>query len=147
MNFEDYYLWYRALHIISVISWMAALFYLPRLFVYHTRAEIGSEMDLTFRVMERKLLKIIMNPAMIATYAFGIMNAHIYGWQALGVWFHIKMLAVLMLTLFHAIEARWVRHFAQGKNTHSEKFYRLVNEIPVIFMIIAVIMVVIKPFE
>ncbi len=147
MNFEEYYLWYKAIHIIAVISWMAALFYMPRLFVYHTRAPLGSEMDQTFQIMEKKLLRIIMNPAMIATYIFGLLNAYIYGFAALGMWFHIKMAAVLGLTAFHGLQARWMKQFAAGKNTHSERFFRLVNEIPVVFMIIAVIMVTVKPFE
>lgn len=147
MNFAEYYLWYKSIHIIAVISWMAAIFYMPRLFVYHTRAEIGSQMDKTFQIMERKLLKIIMNPAMIVTYVFGLFNAYIYGFAALGMWFHIKMIAVLGLTVFHGLQARWVKQFAVGKNTHSEKFFRLVNEIPVVLMIIAVIMVTVKPFD
>jgi putative membrane protein len=147
MNFEEYYLWYKSIHIIAVISWMAALFYMPRLFVYHTRAEKGSEMDKTFQIMEKRLLRIIMNPAMIVTYIFGILNAYIYGFEALGVWFHIKMTAVLALTIFHALEVRWMKNFAAGNNKHSEKFFRIVNEIPVLLMIIAVIMVTVKPFE
>ncbi len=147
MNFQDYYSWYKAAHIVAVISWMAAMFYMPRLFVYHTRAEKGSVMDDTFKTMERRLLKIIMNPALIATYFFGLLNAYIYGLSALGMWFHIKMVAVLILTLYHAFMANRVRAFANGKNEYSENFYRLINEIPVLFMIIAVIMVVVKPFE
>lgn len=144
---ENYYVWYKAIHIISVISWMAAMFYLPRLFVYHTRAAVGSEMDQTFKVMEKKLLRLIMTPAMIATYIFGFLLAYIYGFVALGAWFHIKMLAVLALTAMHGMQAKWVKDFARGANKHSEKFYRVVNEVPVIFMIIAVVMVVVKPFE
>ena len=147
INYEEYYMWYKAIHVIAVISWMAGLFYLPRLCAYHTRAEIGSEMDMTFRTMERRLLKVIMNPAMIVTFIFGLLNAHIYGWSALGVWFHIKMTAVLGLAAFHGMEARWVKAFARGTNTKSEKFFRLVNEVPVIFMVVAVIMVIVKPFD
>lgn len=147
MNFEEYYFWYKSIHIIAVISWMAALFYMPRLFVYHTRAEIGSEMDKTFQIMEKKLLRIIMNPAMIVTYIFGLLNAYIYGFAALGMWFHIKMGAVLGLTIFHGLQARWMKKFATGNNTHSERFFRMINEIPVVLMIIAVIMVTVKPFE
>lgn len=146
-DFESYYLWYKSIHIISVISWMAAMFYLPRLFVYHTRAVIGSEMDDTFKTMERKLLKLIMNPAMISTYIFGLLTAHIYGWAALGIWFHIKMTAILGLTVIHAYLARQVRAFANGTNKKSEKYYRILNEVPVVFMVIAVVMVTIKPFE
>ncbi|MCF8494067.1 MAG: protoporphyrinogen oxidase HemJ [Rickettsiaceae bacterium] len=144
---EDYFMWYKAIHVISVISWMAAMFYMPRLFVYHTRAKIGSEMDKTFQQMEHKLLKIIMTPSMISTYFFGILIAYIYGFVALGVWFHIKMTAVLGLTIFHGLLAKWRKDFINGNNNHSEKFYRLMNEIPPILMIIAVIMVIVKPFE
>lgn len=144
---EDYFLWYKAIHVIAVICWMAAMFYMPRLFVYHCKTTIGSEMDKSFKVMERKLLRFIMTPSMIATYIFGLLVAYIYGFEALGIWFHIKMVAVLVLTIFHGLQAKWVRDFANGNNKHSEKFYRIINEIPVIFMIIAVIMVVVKPFE
>ena len=143
----NFYDWFKALHIISVISWMAALFYMPRLFMYHTRAKIGSEMDNIFQTMEYRLLKIIMNPAMISTYIFGLINAYIYGIGALGKWFHIKMLAVIILTIIHGLFARWRKDFALGKNLHSERFYRIFNEVPVIAMIAAVIMVVVKPFE
>ncbi|NRB10862.1 MAG: protoporphyrinogen oxidase HemJ [Rickettsiaceae bacterium] len=143
----QYYDWYKALHIIAVISWMAAIFYMPRLMVYHCRCEVGSEMDKTFQEMERKLLKIIMNPAIIVTYIFGLLNAHIYGWTAMGGWFHIKMTAVAGMTVMHMMLARWIRDFATGQNKHSEKFYRIINEVPVILMIIAVIMVVVKPFD
>ena len=140
-------MWYKAIHVISVISWMAALFYMPRLFVYHTRAEIGSDMDKTFQLMEHKLLKIIMTPSMILTYFFGILIAYIYGFVALGAWFHIKMAAVIGLTIFHGLLAKWRKDFINGNNNHSEKFYRLMNEIPPILMIVAVIMVIVKPFE
>ncbi len=119
---EDYFIWYKAIHVISVISWMAAMFYLPRIFVYHTKTEIGSEMDKTFQIMERRLLKIIMTPAMLSTYIFGLLTAYIYGFVALGVWFHIKMLAVLGLTIMHGICAKWVKDFSKGENKHSSKF-------------------------
>lgn len=144
---QDYFMWYKAIHVISVISWMAAMFYMPRLFVYHTKADIGSEMDKTFQVMEYKLQKIIMTPAMITTYIFGIIIAYIYGFVALGVWFHIKMFAVLVLTAIHGMLSKWRKDFAVGQNKHSAKFYRIINEIPVIFMVIAVVMVIVKPFE
>jgi putative membrane protein len=147
MHIQDYFMWYKAIHVIAVISWMAAMFYMPRLFVYHTKAEVGSEMDKTFQVMEYKLLKIIMTPSMLLTYFFGILIAYIYGFAALGVWFHIKMTAVLGLTVFHGILAKWRKDFVNGKNKHSEKFYRMVNEIPPILMIVAVVMVIVKPFE
>jgi putative membrane protein len=144
---EDYFIWYKTIHVISVISWMAAIFYLPRLFVYHSKVELGSEMDKTFQIMERKLLKIIMTPAMLLTYIFGSLTAYVYGVVALGAWLHIKMLAVLGLTIMHGFCAKWVKDFAKGKNNHSEKFYRTANEVPTILMIVAVTMVIVKPFE
>ena len=144
---EDYFIWYKTIHVISVISWMAAIFYLPRLFVYHSKVELGSEMDKTFQIMERRLLKIIMTPAMLLTYIFGLLTSYVYGVVALGVWFHIKMLAVLGLTIMHGFCAKWVKDFAKGENNHSEKFYRMANEVPTILMILAVTMVIVKPFE
>lgn len=144
---SDYYEWFKAFHIIAVISWMAGVFYLPRLYVYHTRAKVGSEMDKTFQIMEYRLLKFIMNPAMIATYLFGFIVAYIYGFKALGAWFHVKFVTVLVITIMHGLMARWRKDFAMGKNIHSEHFYRVANEVPTIAMMIAVIMVVVKPFE
>lgn len=144
---SQYYDWLKALHIIAVISWMAGMFYLPRLFVYHTKVSVGSEADLLFQTMEGRLLRIIINPAMIATFVFGFIVAKIYGFAALGIWFHIKMLAVLLLTILHAMLARYRKDFAKGQNKHSERFFRILNEVPVVLMIIAVIMVVVKPFE
>ena len=144
---EDYFIWYKTIHVISVIAWMAAIFYLPRLFVYHSKVELGSEMDKTFQIMERKLLKIIMTPAMLLTYIFGLLTAYVYGFVALGAWLHIKMLAVLGLTIMHGFCAKWVKDFAKGENNHSEKFYRMANEVPTILMIVAVTMVIAKPFE
>ena len=123
------------------------MLYMPRLFVYHSKPGISAETDETFKLMEKKLLKVIMTPAMIATYVFGFLVAYIYGFAALGAWFHIKMFAVLVLTAIHGMQARWVRDFANGRNKHSAKFYRIINEVPAIFMILAVIMVVVKPFE
>lgn len=144
---DNYYEWFKAIHIIAVISWMAGLLYMPRLFVYHSKAEIGSEMDKTFQIMERKLLRFIMNPAMILAIIFGLINAKIYGFVALGIWFHIKMTAVLGLVLFHGFLSRQRKIFILGKNTYSEKFYRIINEIPTLCMIVAVVMVVVKPLE
>ena len=144
---EDYFLWYKSIHIISVISWMAAMLYMPRLFMYHTRAKRDSEMDKTFQIMELRLLRIIMNPALLLTYFFGLLTAYIYGFEALGMWFHLKMLAVLMLTVFHGLLAKWRKDFSQGKNIRSEKFYKIINEVPTILMVFAVILVVVKPFE
>ncbi len=144
---EDYVLWYKSIHVISVISWMAAMLYMPRLFMYHTKAKTDSEMDKTFQIMERRLLRFIMNPAMIATYIFGLLTTYIYGFLSLGMWFHLKMCAVLFLTVFHMFLARLRKDFEKGKNTHSENFYKVINEIPTVLMIISVVLVIVKPFE
>lgn len=143
----SYYLWFKSIHLISAICWMAGLLYLPRIYAYHSKVKVNSEMDKTFQTMELKLLRIIMNPAMISTFIFGLINAYIYGFVALGAWFHAKMLAVLVLVIFHGLLTRWRKDFANGKNVHSEKFYRIVNEIPAVCMVVAVIMVIVKPFD
>lgn len=143
----NYYEWFKALHIIFVISWMAGMLYMPRLFLYHSKAKVGSEMDQTFQLMEKRLLRIIINPAMILAIIFGLINANIYGFQALGTWFHIKMTSVIGLVIFHAFLSKQRKIFENGKNQYSENFYRIINEIPTILMVIAVIMVVVKPFE
>ncbi len=144
---EEYFLWYKVAHIIAVISWMAGLLYLPRLFVYHTNVARGSEADMLFQTMEMRLLRWIMNPAMIATYVFGILISYIYGLEALGVWFHIKLTAVLALSAFHGFLAKCRKDFAAGINARSANFFRLINEVPTILMIIIVVMVIVKPFE
>ena len=144
---EDYFIWYKTIHVISVISWMAAILYLRRLFMYHSKVKIGSEMDKTFQIMERRLLRIIMTPAMLSTYIFGLLTAYVYGFTALGMWFDIKGLAVLGLTAMHGFCIKWSKEFAKGENKHSERFYKIANEIPTILMIIAVTMVTVKPFE
>lgn len=100
-----------------------------------------------FVLMERRLLRVIMNPAMVFTYIFGFLNAYIYGFGALGIWFHVKLAAVLGLTLVHGLLARWRKDFEGGKNMRSENFYRILNEVPTFFMAVAVIMVIVKPFE
>lgn len=139
------YLWIKALHIISVITWMAGLFYLPRLFVYHTRVTENQDQSDLFKVMERKLLKIIMNPSMViaALTGFWLMyksNALIFGWM------HGKLLFLVILFSFHGFLAKCQRSFEQDQNQKSEKFYRLINEIPTICLLGIVIMVVVKPF-
>ena len=139
------YDWIVALHLISVIAWMAGMFYLPRLFVYHTAASPGSETSETFKVMERKLLRIIINPAMAATWVFGLLAVWAQpAWFAEG-WMHVKLMAVLVMTGLHGLLARWCRAFADDRNTRSGRFYRMVNEVPTVLLIVIVIMVVVKP--
>jgi putative membrane protein len=140
------YDWIKALHLIAVISWMAGMLYLPRLFVYHCEAEIGSKQSETFKVMERRLLKAIINPAMIVTWLAGIYLAWAGHWYLSG-WFHAKLLLVLVLSAVHGFFVRWVRDFAADHNSHSQKFYRIINEVPTVLMIFIVILVIIKPFS
>lgn len=141
-----YYLWLKALHIIFVIAWMAGLFYLPRLYVYHTRVEPGSEASETFKVMEHKLLRFIMNPAMIVTFITGILLIVATGAGApgTGVWIHIKLMLVLLLAGLHGMMSRYRKDFARDQNRRSEKFYRYFNEGPTVLMIAIVFLVVFK---
>ena len=141
------YPWTKALHVISLIAWMAGLFYLPRLYVYHCEVARGSTESERFKVMERRLLRAIMNPAMIATWLFGLMlvfTPGIVDWR--GGWWHLKIFCVLMLTAFHMAASRWRRDFLEDRNTRSDRFYRIANELPTILMIIIVIMVIVRPF-
>ena len=139
------YNWLKAAHIIAVISWMAGMLYLPRLFVYHTAAEVGSVQSETFKVMERRLLTAIINPAMIATWVLGLWLAWDGGWFQ-SPWLHAKIALVLILSGIHGMFSRWVRDFAADRNTHSQRFYRFLNEAPTLLMIVIVILVVVKPF-
>ncbi|MFS2011482.1 protoporphyrinogen oxidase HemJ [Azospirillum sp. CT11-132] len=140
------YDWIKALHVISIIAWMAGLLYLPRLFVYHCQVPAGSEASETFKVMERRLLRAIMNPAMIASYVFGItMIVLTPEWMKQG-WLHAKILFVLLLTVSHMMMARWRRDFAEDRNTRPQRFFRIANEVPTLLMIGIVIFVIVKPF-
>lgn len=141
----DAYLWTKVLHIISFVAWMAGLFYLPRLYVYHTRQAPGSDAAATFVVMEKKLLRIIMNPAMIATLISGVVLIWLSGTWVQG-WLHVKLTLIVLLLVFHMALARWRRQFAEGRNVHSESFYRILNEAPTVLLIGIVILAVIKPW-
>ena len=141
------YPWVKALHIVAVVAWMAGLLYLPRLFVYHAGVAAGSETSETFKVMERRLLRGIMHPALVLTYGFGILLALTPGavdWHA--GWIHTKLALVLALTAMHYACARWRRDFAADRNRHDAKFYRIVNVVPTLILIAIVILVVVKPF-
>jgi len=138
-------LWIKALHIIAVISWMAALLYLPRLMVYHCSAQKGSIQSETFKIMERRLLKAIALPAMIVTWLAGLWLVYETGAWRSG-WMHAKFVLVLALSAAHGIQAKWVREFAADANTRSDRFYRLANEIPALLMIGIVVLAVVKPF-
>jgi putative membrane protein len=139
------YLFLKAFHIIAVISWMAGLLYLPRLFVYHAAAEPGSQQARTFEVMEHRLLTYIMTPAMALTWILGLALMIQGGWFTAG-WLHAKLALVVLMSGLQGAMGRWARDFRTGKNTHSQKFYRIINEVPTIFMIVIVILVVVKPF-
>ena len=139
------YNWLLALHIIAVIAWMAGMLYLPRLFVYHARVAKGSELRETFKVMERRLLRGIINPAMIASWLLGLTLA----WQGnhwAEHWFHAKLTLRIGMQLVHAGLARWRRAFDNDANVHSDRFYRFINEVPTLLLIVIVILVVVKPF-
>jgi protoporphyrinogen IX oxidase len=139
------YLWLKALHVVAVIAWMAGLLYLPRLFVYHCAAQAGSVQSETFKVMERRLLKAIMNPAMAAVWLLGVVLAWQGGWLTSG-WLLAKLALVLGLSAVHGILARQVKIFAADKNTRPARYFRILNEVPTLLMIGIVILVVVKPF-
>jgi putative membrane protein len=144
------YPWLKAFHIIAVIAWMAGMLYLPRLFAYHCVAEKGSIQSETFKVMERRLLRLIINPAMIATIALGLWLGWLgpdsrYGWFDSG-WLQAKIVLVLLMSAVHGLFARWVKAFAADRNPHSQRFYRIINEVPTVIMIVIVLLVVLKPF-
>ena len=144
------YEWIKAFHIIAAIAWMAGMLYLPRLFVYHCAAAKGSIQSETFKVMERLLLRAIINPAMIATWLLGLWLAwdgpdSRFGWFASG-WFEAKLVLVLALSAVHGLLAHWRADFAADRNRHSARFYRIINEVPTILMIAIVILAVVKPF-
>ncbi|RCK49103.1 MULTISPECIES: protoporphyrinogen oxidase HemJ [Thalassospira] len=141
----DTYSIVKSLHVISVIAWMAGLLYLPRLYVYHCEVEPGSEASEKFKIMERRLLRAIMNPAMIASWVFGGYLIHVAGVMSDG-WFHVKLLCVVLMTIAHMMLARYRRAFEADANTKSQKFYRIFNEVPTVLMIIVVFMVIGRPF-
>lgn len=142
---QSLYPWIKSLHIISVIAWMAGMLYLPRLFVYHCEVEPGTPESERFKLMERRLLKGIVNPAMAATWIFGILLV-----LALGVWdqpwMHAKFALVLAMQAVHGGYVRWWRDFSKDANRHSRKFYKWMNEAPTLLLIGIVILVVVKPF-
>lgn len=139
------YEWIKALHVIAVISWMAGLLYLPRLMVYHCDAPAGSPQSETFKVMERRLLKAIMNPAMGVAWLAGLYLAWDGGWYFSG-WFLAKFALVLGMSGFHGFLAERVRDFAEDRNTRAPRFYRFINEVPTLLMIGIVVLVIVKPF-
>jgi putative membrane protein len=145
--FATLYPWTKALHIIAVIAWMAAMLYLPRLYVYHTEAKVGSELSERLKVMEHRLYKAILMPAMVATFVLGIilmLTPGLVDWHR--GWFHVKLVCVLLLAGFHGAMGARRRDFLQDRNTKSQRYFRIANEVPTVLMIIVVIMVVVQPF-
>jgi len=142
---EDLYDWAKAIHVIAVIAWMAGMLYLPRLFVYHAESEPGSEQSETFKLMEKRLLRAIINPAMTITWVFGLYLA----WKGFGFmagWLHAKIALVLVLSGLHGYYSRAVRLFAEDRNEKLARHWRIMNEVPAILMILIVVLVIVKPF-
>jgi protoporphyrinogen IX oxidase len=140
------YPWVKALHIISVISWMAGMLYLPRLFIYHCDADVGSEKSETFKIMEGRLLRAIINPAMIASFLFGgalLVTPGVIDWTSW--WIYVKLTLILVLFGMHVLFARWRKNFEADENTLSTTTFRIANEVPTVLMIAIVILVVVKP--
>lgn len=140
------YLWLKAFHIISMVAWMAGMFYLPRLFAYHAESSVGYDKAQTFKVMERRLIRIIMNPAMIATWLFGLLMIVANPEIVQSGWFHAKFALVLGMSGLHGMFSKWRKAFERDENTRPPKFYKIWNEVPTVLMIVIVILVVIKPF-
>ncbi len=139
----DFYIWIKALHVFAVIAWMAGILYLPRLFIYHVDAEKGSDKSETFKIMERRLYYGIMTPSMVAALGTGLWMS--LAWLSDG-WMHVKLLAAFTIFGFHMAYGRWRRHFEEDRNEHTVRFYKILNEIPAVLLIVIVIMVIVKPF-
>lgn len=139
--------WVKAIHVIAVIAWMGGMLYLPRLYVYHTQVEAGSAQSELFKVMERRLLRAIINPAMAVAFVFGIIllaSPGVIDWGEGWIW--VKLASALGMGAVHGFYARWRRDFGADLNKHSERFYRAWNEVPTVLMIVIVVMVVVRPF-
>ncbi len=145
MQPDELYLWIKALHVMAVIAWMAGMFYLPRLFVYHADVAKGSETSELFKIMERRLLRVIINPAMTFSWVFGLWLAW-SGFGLMGAWLHVKIAAVLALSGFHGYLSKSARDFAADRNVKSSRHWRMMNEVPTLLMVVIVILVVLKPF-
>lgn len=141
------YLWIKALHVVAVISWMAGLLYLPRLFVYHCAAKPGSAASETFKVMERRLMAAIMTPAMLVSWALGLSLIAVLGLEVFrdGYWLTVKVALVIVLTSAHLLMIRHLRDFARDRNRHSQRYFRILNEVPTVLMIAIVVMVIVRP--
>jgi putative membrane protein len=140
-------LYVKAFHVIAIIAWMAGMLYLPRLFVYHAETKPGSAQSETFKLMERRLLRVITTPAMLASWVLGLILAFsgAIDWKA-DHWFYAKLVLVILLSAFHGQLVRWMKDFAQDRNQHSPRFFRIANEVPTVLMIGIVILVIVRPF-
>ncbi len=140
-------LYVKAFHVIAIIAWMAGMLYLPRLFVYHAETKPGSAQSETFKLMERRLLRVITTPAMLASWVLGLILAFsgVIDWKA-DHWFHAKLVLVILLSAFHGLLVRWMKDLAQDRNQHSPRFFRIANEVPTVLMIGIVILVIVRPF-
>lgn len=142
-----YYDWVKAFHVFFVMSWMAGMLYLPRLFVYHCQATPGAPDYERFVVMERRLMRGIMLPSAVLTWILGITLLWLTDWTFFAQgWLHMKLTGVVLLTILHHICIRWRRAFAEGRNQHTERFFRMINEVPAVILLVIVIMVIVKPF-
>ena len=142
-----FYPWTKALHVISMVAWTAGMFYLPRLYVYHCDMQPGSRESERFKVMEYRLLKQIINPAMIATWVFGILlvlTPGVIDWTS--GWWHVKLTAVLLMSGFHGAMSKWRREFMEDRNKRSHRYYRFANEVPTLLLMVIVVMVIVRPF-
>lgn len=147
MSGTGLYLWLKAFHVVAVISWMAGLLYLPRLFVYHCSAEAGSAASETFKAMERRLMNAIMTPAMLASWVLGASLIGIVGIEAFrdSYWLSVKLALAVVLTGVHLVLIRYLRDFARDRNRHSQRYFRILNEVPTVLMIAIVVMVIVRP--
>ena len=143
----EWFSWIKAVHIVSVVAWMAGLFYLPRLFVYHSGVSPGSETSEFFKTMERRLMGAIMRPALVMSLLSGILLLTVGQFELLQIWVLGKLAAVLLLLLFHGMLEAYLRQFALDQRVRSGRFFRIINEIPTLLLIIIVIFVVVKPFQ
>lgn len=141
------FLWIKALHIVAVIAWMAGLFYLPRLYVYHVRSAVGSETDQLFKIMERRLVKAIMRPACVVALLAGAALVYFGQFDAGSPWLSLKLLGVVLLVGFHGLLERYLKLFAGGWRGRSERYFRAINEVPTVLLIWIVVFVVVKPFS
>ena len=142
----NFYLLFKSLHLIAIISWLAGLLYLPRIFVYHSEVVTKIEQSTTFKTMERKLYNFIMMPAMLLSYIFGVLLIHSLGFSVfLELWFQLKIILVIVLTYYHFLLGKYVRIFANDQNVKSSKYFRIINEVPTILLIIIIFLVVFKP--